>query len=161
MIPRYRDVKRRPPREGCHASPNSSARRIARSELPPTQISGCGDGCGSDVASWNDQYSPFEVALAVPERAHQPDLLVGSPTAALELDAHEVELVLVPAHPDAERETAARELLQRRDLLRQVHRVVQRHEHDRGAEPDPFRPAGDPAENAAVKIDRADRRRAA
>ncbi len=52
----------------------------------------------------------------------------------------------VPAHPDAEREAAAGELLQRRDLLRQVHRVVQRHEHDRGAEPDPLRPAGDPAE---------------
>jgi hypothetical protein len=48
------------PRDGCHASPSSSARarRIARSELPPTQISGCGDGCGCEVASWNDQNSP-------------------------------------------------------------------------------------------------------
>jgi len=50
---------------------------------------------------------PLEVALAAPERAHQPDRLVGTPAAALELDAHEVELVLVPAHPDAEREAAA------------------------------------------------------
>ncbi len=37
---------------------------------------------------------------------------------------------------------------------------MQRHEHDRGAEADPFRPAGDPAErdervvDAAVRVDR-------
>src|SRR6266540_6199365 len=55
---------------------------------------------------------PFEVALAVPERAHQPDRLVGTPAAALKRNAHVVELVLVPAHPDAEREAAAGELLQ-------------------------------------------------
>jgi hypothetical protein len=66
----------------------------------------------------------------------------------------------VPAHPDAEREAATGELLQRRDLLRQMHRVVQRHEHGRGAEPDPLRPAGDPAErherrvDTAVRVDR-------
>ena len=35
--------------EGCQASPSSRARRMARSELPPTQISACG-GCGSEVA---------------------------------------------------------------------------------------------------------------
>src|SRR5207253_1636053 len=45
---------------------------------------------------------PVEVALALPERAHQPDPLVGTPAAALELDAHEVELVPVPAHPESE-----------------------------------------------------------
>src|SRR5712691_5700164 len=47
---------------------------------------------------------PFESALAVPERAQQPDRLVGSPAAALERNANEAELVLVPAHPDPERE---------------------------------------------------------
>jgi hypothetical protein len=41
--------------------------------------------------------------------------------------------------PSVKRPTG--ELLQRRYLLRRVHRVVRRHEHDRGAEPDPFRPA--------------------
>src|SRR6266545_371324 len=56
---------------------------------------------------------PVEVALAIPERAHQPNRLVGTPAAALEVDAHEVELILVPAHPDAEREATAGELLQR------------------------------------------------
>src|SRR5437870_2603094 len=76
---------------------------------------------------------PLEVALAVPERAHQANRLVGAPAAALELDADKVELVLVPAHPDAEGEAAPGELLQRRDLLREVHRVVQWDEHDRGA----------------------------
>src|SRR5712691_8084936 len=100
-----------------------------------------------------------EILLAAPQRSHQADRLVGTPTAAFELDAHEVELVLVPAHADAQREAAARELLQRRDLLREVHRVVQRHEDDRGAEPDSLRPAGDPAERdervvyAPVRID--------
>ena len=101
----------------------------------------------------------LEVALAAPERPHQPDRLVGAAAAALERDAHEVELVAVPADADAEREAAAGELLQRRDLLREVHRVVQRQEHDRRPEPDPLRPAGDPAErdervvDAAVRVD--------
>jgi len=88
----------------------------------------------------------LEGALAAPERAHDADRPVGAPAASRELDAHEVVLVAVPAHPDAECEAAARELLERRHLLREVERVVQRHEHDRGAEADAFRPAGDPAE---------------
>ena len=101
----------------------------------------------------------LEVALAVPEGAHEADFLVGTTTAARERHAHEVELVLVPAHADPEREAAARELLQSRDLLRQVHWVVQRHEHDRRAEPDAFRPPGDPGErdervvDASVRVD--------
>src|ERR671936_3008680 len=45
----------------------------------------------------------FEVALAVPQRPHQPDRLVAPPAAALERDAHEVELVAMPAHADADR----------------------------------------------------------
>src|SRR5712691_1875069 len=96
---------------------------------------------------------PVEVAFAAPERAHQPDRLVGAAVTAVELDSHEVELVLVPTHPDTERETSAGELLKRRDLFRQVHRVVQRHEHDRGAETDPFRPAGDPTESDERVVD--------
>jgi PPOX class probable F420-dependent enzyme len=102
---------------------------------------------------------PLEVPLAAPDGAHYPDRLIAAGSATFELDAHEVELVPVPAHADAKRETAARELLQRRDLLRQVHRVVERHEHDRGAEPDPLRLARDPAErhervvDAAVRVD--------
>src|SRR5438132_1677101 len=100
-----------------------------------------------------------EILLAAPQSAHQPDRLVGTPPAAAKLDAHEPVLVLVPADPNAQREAAARELLQGRDLLREMHRVVQRHEHDRRAEPDPLRPAGDPAErdewvvHAPVRID--------
>src|SRR5215212_1275222 len=87
-----------------------------------------------------------EVALAAPQSAHEADALVGAAAAALERHAHEVELVLVPAHPDAEGEAAARQLLQRRDLLREMHRVVEWHQHDRRSEPDPLRPAGDPAQ---------------
>jgi PPOX class probable F420-dependent enzyme len=101
----------------------------------------------------------LEQALAAPERAHEPDRLVGAPAASLEVDAHEVVLIPVPVHPDAEREAAARELLERRHLLRKVERVVQRHEHNRGAEAHAFRPAGDPAERdervveTAVRVD--------
>src|SRR5918994_4866978 len=102
---------------------------------------------------------PLEGAFTFPESAHQPDRLVGAPAAALELDAHELKLVSVPTHPDTEREASAADLLECRDLLREKHRVVQRHEHDRSAEPDPLRPAGDPAErdervvDAAVRVD--------
>src|SRR6266581_4822275 len=42
---------------------------------------------------------PVEVTLAVPKGAHKSDRLVCTPAAALELNTHEVELVLVPAHP--------------------------------------------------------------
>src|SRR6266571_2573404 len=43
----------------------------------------------------------LEVLFAVPERAHQPNRLVGAAATAFELDAHEVELVPVPAHAGA------------------------------------------------------------
>src|SRR5438105_3145120 len=101
-----------------------------------------------------------EVPLAVPERAHQPDRLVGAAATALELDTHEVELVLVPAHPDSEGQASSGKLLDGRDLLRELHRVVERHEHDRRAEADPLGPARDPAEgderrvHAAVRVNR-------
>src|SRR5712691_663731 len=94
-----------------------------------------------------------EVALAVPEGAHQPDRLVGASAATLELDTHELEFVFMPAHPDPEREPSAEEFLESRDLLGEVHRVVQRHEHDRGAEADPLRPTRDPAERHERVID--------
>src|SRR5919198_143776 len=101
----------------------------------------------------------LEVACPAPERAHQAERLVRAPAALPERHAHEAVLVLVPADADPEVEAAAAQLLQRGDLLRQVHRVVQRHEHDRGAEADPLRAAGDPAErdervvDAAVRVD--------
>src|SRR5213593_210174 len=66
----------------------------------------------------------LEVAFALPQCAHQPDRLVRAPAAALERHAHEVELLLVPAHAAAEREPPAGELLQRCDLFRQMNRVV-------------------------------------
>src|SRR5881392_3226542 len=74
-----------------------------------------------------------EAPFAAPEGAHDPDLLVCAAAAPGELDAHEVVLVLVPAHADAERGAAAGELLERRDLFREMHRVVQRDEDDRRA----------------------------
>ena len=53
----------------------------------------------------------LEVALAAPQRAQHTNGLVRAPAAAAELDAHEAELVLVPADPDAEREPTAAQLL--------------------------------------------------
>src|SRR5262245_41990887 len=85
------------------------------------------------------------VALAVPAGAHQADRLGGAAAAALARDAHEVVLVLVPPHADPEVEASAGKLLHGRDLLGQVHRVVQGNEDDRRAEAYPLRPAGDPA----------------
>src|SRR5437773_11488743 len=49
----------------------------------------------------------LEVMSAAPERAHQPDALVGAPAAFLEGHAHEPVLVLVPADADPEPEAAA------------------------------------------------------
>src|SRR5262249_48990119 len=59
---------------------------------------------------------PLERRRAAPERAQEPDGLVAAAAAALEWDAHELELVAVPAHPHAQGETPAGELLQRRRL---------------------------------------------
>src|SRR5262249_23075044 len=75
------------------------------------------------------------------------------PTASRERHAHEPELVSVPAHADAEPEAPAAQLLQRRHLLGEVHRVVQRHEHDRRPEADPLRPPRDPAERDERVVD--------
>ena len=95
----------------------------------------------------------MEGALAAPERSHDLERLVRSPPAAVEVDAHEPELLLVPAHPDPEPEFSPRDELQRRDLLRQLDRVVQGHEHDRRAEPDSLREARDPGESGERLVD--------
>src|SRR5207302_845010 len=44
----------------------------------------------------------LERGFAPPERLHEPDRLVRPPAAPMEVHAHEAELVLVPAHADAE-----------------------------------------------------------
>src|SRR5438552_12236623 len=142
--------------------------RIA--QLPRAPDSAIGAAADPDLGLWRGArlgrrvpvrpVTALERRLAAPERAHQPDRLVAAAAAPLERDAHELELVAVPAHADPEREAAAGELLQRRHLLRQVERIVQGHEHDRGAEPDPLSPAGDPAErdervvHAAIRVHR-------
>src|SRR4051812_44668020 len=93
-------------------------------------------------------------ARAAPEGLHDAERLVAAPAAALERDAHRLVLRRMPAHADAEREEpAAGQLLQRRRLLRQVHRMVQCDECDRGAEFDPLGPAGDPRERDERRVD--------
>src|SRR5437763_4247439 len=98
---------------------------------------------------------PLVVARPAPDRPHHPDHLVAAPPATLERHAEELVLGPVPAHADAETHAPARQLLQRRDLLRQVHRVVQRGEDDRRPEPDPRREPGDPPERDERRVDTA------
>jgi PPOX class probable F420-dependent enzyme len=101
----------------------------------------------------------LEVLVAAPEGSHQANGLIRTSPASLELDAEEVELVLVPAQPDAECDAFAGDLLQRRHLLREVDGMVQRHEHDRCPESDPLRETRDPAQrderrvHTAVRVD--------
>ena len=94
-----------------------------------------------------------ERVLTTPERAHQLDRLVSAAAATLELHAHELELVAVPAHADAERYASTRELLQGGHLLRQLDRVVQGQDQDRRAQLDPLRPACDPGERDERVVD--------
>src|SRR5262249_10873276 len=53
----------------------------------------------------------LEGLFTTPERAHQPDGLVGAAAPSFKGNAHEPELVSVPAHADAEAEAAAAQLL--------------------------------------------------
>src|SRR3989442_10452041 len=86
--------------------------RVAQLERPPDRALRAAAGPDLRLRRWvrlrgrfmERPVLAFEVPLALPERTHQPDRLVGSPAAVLELNTHEVELVLVPAHADSERE---------------------------------------------------------
>ena len=61
-------------------------------------------------------------------------------TAALRAEGDAVELVLglVPAGPDAELDPAARDVVDRDDVLREHRCAAERHRRDQGAEPDPL-----------------------
>ncbi len=93
-----------------------------------------------------------EATLAAPEGTHQPDRLVGAPASPLKWDTDELELVPMPTHPDPEREPPPGEVLQRRNLLGEEHRVVQGDEDDRSAESDSFRPTRDPRERHEWRV---------
>src|SRR5262245_56914738 len=105
------------------------------SQLPRPTESPLGTAADPDLGLWRGvrlgrcvpvrPVAPLERRLARPERAHQPDGLVGAAAAPLERETHELELVAVPAHADPEREASAGDLLQRRDLFCEVERIVE------------------------------------
>ena len=71
-------------------------------------------------------------ARLAPEPAHHVDVLVGARAAPLERDAERVELLAQPADADAEVDPAARQAVERRDLLREHERVALRKDQDAG-----------------------------
>ena len=78
------------------------------------------------------KYFP-EGILTYEQTKEELEWIIRATAATGELVPHEAELVLVPAHADAQPHTPTGELLQRRDLLCEPDRVVERHEHDRGS----------------------------
>ena len=80
--------------------------------------------------------------LALEQRQHDVEHLVGPPAALRLVDADGLVLGLVPADAGAEDHPVVGQELERRQLLGQEHRVAQRHDQDRGAEPDPLGHAG-------------------
>ena len=88
--------------------------------------------------------------FAGPEGAAKAQAFQHATDALLERDARGFELVADVRHvrgdADAEDDAALGNLVQRRDLVRQYHRVAQRRKEYRRAEFDPFRPAGDACE---------------
>jgi hypothetical protein len=68
------------------------------------------------------------------EPAHGLHDLVRPPAALLRAGAGDLELGRVPPGPDPEQEPPVGEVVQRRDLLREQHRIPQREDEDPGAQ---------------------------
>ena len=84
-----------------------------------------------------------------PQGTQHPDRLVGSGTALRHRHADRRELVReLTTDADADRHAASRPRIEIGELLRHDHRVVQREEEDRGADPDALRPRGHAARAA-------------
>ena len=79
--------------------------------------------------------------LLRPQRGDQLEQLVHAGAALAVRDADGLELGLHPAHPDAEDRPATGQLVERRPLLRELHRLAERQHQDERAELDR---AGDP-----------------
>ena len=73
-------------------------------------------------------------------------VIVGAGTAAIPRDLQRVELLALPADPDAEVDPPARQPVEVGDLLGRVQRVALRHQADAGAEADRGRQRGQHAE---------------
>jgi hypothetical protein len=91
--------------------------------------------------------APLErLRLVLPQRADGAHRLRRARAALLERDAERVELLLQPADADAEDGAAARQHVERGDLLGDVERVALRQDQDAGGDLDRRRDGGDVGE---------------
>ena len=106
-------------------------------EPPPTQQLGDArqERLDRDVVEAVVAAGEAHVALGQ-QAAERGDHLVGAPAALGELHAERLELVLIPARPDAQHEAPAREVPERLDLAGQRDRMVVGQDQQAG------RPAG-------------------
>ena len=112
-----------------------AARSIAGSAMPPSSRRGLCSGIGVTRTSPTLKRLPSKSsALAGPGAADDRDGLLDQARALLELAAELGELELAIADADAEIEAAARQHRQRRGVLGDAHRVVQRQDHQVGAD---------------------------
>ncbi len=81
-----------------------------------------------------------------PHRAHHRDALVHAPAALVKRHAQGGELGLEPADADPEDQPSARQIVQRRQLLRERQRVAHRQHDHAGAEAHPLGDRGDPGQ---------------
>ena len=110
-------------------------RRRARSAEPPIQIGSAAarqrvDTCGRDLV-------PAAVVVddgLRPQPPHEVDLLLEPPAAVVEVHAQSLVLDGVPADAEAEAETAARQHVDLRSLLRQEGRLPLPRDDDAGDE---------------------------
>ncbi|MEM7023985.1 MAG: TIGR03619 family F420-dependent LLM class oxidoreductase, partial [Pseudomonadota bacterium] len=91
---------------------------------------------GDDPVTFKGKYYSFEDAYFAPKGAHQLEPLIGAGAARSKILAQHIKLFLKPADTDAEQEAPATDLIQFRDLLSQLDRVVHRHHHHAGAKLD-------------------------
>jgi hypothetical protein len=106
---------------GIQPSPSSTARRIARLLLPPTQIGGCGCWSGPrerGVPVGREVAALERDAAAAPRRLHRTDRLVGQLVALRERHAERGELRLEVSGGEAEDEAPAGEHVEARRRLR-------------------------------------------
>jgi hypothetical protein len=93
------------------------------------------------IGSRRDPAAPAlpQEGLARPGQPQERDGLADRLPAVLEAPAEHLELARPVAAADAEDQPAVRRELRHRGVLGELDRVVERREHDRGAEPDPLR----------------------
>ena len=126
---------------GIQPLPKRASRCATRAlHRPLTQI-GTPPGCtGFGIAWMPSKLSSGDVNVArcvAPQRLAHLERVVEQAAAGAEVEPGRLVLLALPADADAEVDAAAREDVERGELLGQHRRPAQRGEQDVGAEPDP------------------------